>query len=145
MSSSPSDARRRSGLLQHFTPLDLSTDWDMLQVVKAKSVRSLVLTGKRDYLAHGLTFRKPCGVIELVGSRTGHRATTLLAVFTHHPDDGTIPGFSLPQGDALGTMLLRVDAFAGFLQLVSGPSVYFRLGGTGEDNAIASDAAMLQS
>lgn len=143
MSSAPIDARRR-GLLQQYVPLDLSTHWDVPQVVKAKSVRSLALGGTVDYVARGLTFEKPCGVIEIVGSRAGHCATTLLMVFSRHGGDG-IPRFTLDRGEALGTMVLPIEAFAGFLQLVSSPTLHFRLGGTGEANAVASDVTMLQA
>lgn len=123
--------------------MDLSADWKTPQVIKAKSVRSLALGGTMDHFAHGLRFNRPCGVIEIAGARTGHCATGLLMVFSKHASEG-IPGFLLREGDALGIMLHPAESFAGCLQIVSSPSLYFRLGGTGEDNAVATDITLLQ-
>lgn len=143
MSSVPYDARRR-GLLQQHTPLDLSANWDVPQVVKVRAVRSLVLSGDKDFTAHGMLFRRPVGVVEMVGTRVGNCPTTMLVVFTDHPDDG-IGRFRLERGEALGVLLLPVSAFSGFMHVAGGSSVYVRLGGTGADNAVANDATMLNA
>ena len=142
MYPSASDTCRRD-LLQQYVPLDLSADWKTPQVIKAKSVRSLVLGGMVDHFAHGLRFNRPCGVIEIAGARTDHCATGLLMVFSKYPSED-IPGFLLRQGEALGIILHPAESFAGCLHIANSPSLYFRLGGTGEDNAVANDITLLQ-
>ena len=142
MSSSASPDARRRALLQQHVPLDLSTNWAQPQVVRCKSIRTLALSGEADHVSHGFEFKRPLGVIELLGSRMGHCNTVLLAAFSDHPSED-IPGFSIRFGDAVGTLLLPASAFAAYLSIVNGPAVYLRIGGTGEHNAIASDAAML--
>lgn len=142
MSTPPYEARRR-GLMQQYMPLDLSTNWETPQVVRAKSVRSVALTGASTHSPYGLVLRNPFGIIELIGSRTGLYSTVMLAVFSPTIDE-TIPKFSIEGKTALGTMFLPVESFAGFLQIVSCSSVYFRMGGSGDDNAIANDSVMLQ-
>lgn len=141
--ASPSFDARRRGLLQQFVPLDLSTHWEVPQVVKAKSFRWLVLAGNSDFVAYDLSFRQPHGVIEITGTRAGNYATTLLAVFTSHRDED-VPRFVLGESHALGTLILSLEAFAGVVQMLGSPAVYIRLGGNGEHNAIASDLTLLQ-
>lgn len=143
MTNPPIDARRR-GLMQQYMPLDLSTNWEVPQVVRAKSVRTLVLSGSRDHETHGLLLRNPFGLIELIGSRSGLYSTIMLAVFGRHVGE-TGPKFAIQDNAALGIMYLPTESFAGFLQTVSGPAVYFRMGASGDANAIATDMIMLQS
>lgn len=130
--------------MQQYMPLDLSTNWEMPQVIRAKSIRTLVLSGTRDHETHGLLLRKPLGLIELIGSRSGLYSTIMLAVFGRHVGE-TPPKFAAQDGAALGIMHLPSESFAAFLQMVSGPSVYFRMGASGDANAIATDMIMLQS
>lgn len=134
---------RRRGLHQQFTPIDLSTDWTSPQVVRAKSIRSVALSGRSDFSIHGMVFPNPVAFIELVGSRKGACATILLVAFTSEPGVNAYD-FSTDTGDAIGTMVLPVEAVAGFFQIISAPTVYFRLGGDGSNNAVANDPAILQ-
>jgi hypothetical protein len=142
MSYVSSDPRRR-GLHQQFTPLDLSTDWSIPQVIRVKSMRTLALSGKCDFSVHGITFRNPMAIIQLVGSRKGACATILLVAFlSDHKEESC--GFSSDTGDALGTMVLPIEALSGVLHITSSPNVYFRMGGDGEHNAVANDPTILQ-
>ncbi|RYH21423.1 MAG: hypothetical protein EON54_25635 [Alcaligenaceae bacterium] len=112
--------------------------------MRAKSIRSAALSGKSDVTIHGITFPEPVAFIELIGSRKGACSTILLVAFTSKPGTDAFD-FSTDTGDAIGTMVLPVEAVAGFFQIISGPSVYFRLGGDGTKNAVANDPAILQS
>lgn len=129
--------------MQQYMPLDLSTNWEVPQVLRAKSVRTAVLSGTKDQVTHGLTLQNPLGLIELIGSRSGLYSTVMLAIFSLQVDK-SIAKFSIQDKTALGTMFLPIESFAGFLQIVSSPAVYFRMGASGDDNAIANDALMLQ-
>lgn len=134
---------RRRGLQQQFTPIDFSTDWATAQVVRAKSIRSAALSGQTDFSIRGMVFKNPIAFIELIGSRKGTCTPILLMAFSNTPGTENYD-FSVDSGDAIGTMVLPVEAVAGFFQIISAPNVYFRLGGNGAKNAVANEPAILQ-
>jgi hypothetical protein len=142
MSYLSTDPRRR-GLQQQFTPIDFSTDWTAAQVMRAKSIRFVALSGRTDFSIHGIDFENPVALIELVGSKKGPCSTMLLMAFASVPG-GSVYDFSVSTGDAIGTMVLPVEAMAGFFQIISAPNVYFRIGGDGSKNAVANEPAILQ-
>lgn len=139
MNYAKTDSRRR-GLHQEFSPLNLAYDWSTPNSIKAKSIRSIALSGVQDLILYDLVLTKPVGVIELVGSRAGTVSTVFLAVFSH--DIRSNPASFRLDGDyAIGTLGYPASMFAAVLQMVSLNSVYFRICSDAERNAISTEAS----
>lgn len=139
MNYARTDPRRR-GLHQEFSPLNLAYDWSAPHSFKAKSIRSVALSGLQDLNLYDLVLTKPVGVVELAGSRAGTVSTVFLAVFSHDIRSNTA-SFRLDSDYAIGTLGFPACMFAAVLQMVSLNNVYFRICSDAERNAISTEAS----
>jgi len=142
MSYSKDDPRRR-GLLQQYSPLELSVNWSKPQTFRVKSVRTVALAGTGRLSLQAFSLEQAVGCIELTGSKAGSVFTSLFIGFTLGPD-APAATFSLNADHAVGTMTLPASLFAAYLQLVSGPCAHFCIGGDGSCNAVGSDSYFLK-
>lgn len=124
-------------------PLILGTQWEGAVVIKLRSHRALALDGTSTFRFDDFEVPRATGFIELIGSRTGNAATSMLVGFS---DEENRPQstFALGNGCAVGTMVLAGQYFASWLDIAKGAGAHFRMGGRGQWNALASDAAFLQ-
>ncbi|MDP4078969.1 hypothetical protein, partial [Acidovorax sp. A1169] len=137
------DFVRPKGRLHPFSPLDLSTDWNRGAIVRAKTVRSAAFSGLHPHEHFGYEIERCTGLIELIGAKVGSTSTHLFIGFskaTQLPD----PTFEYGSGEAIGTLTLPPDQFSSMLFIAHSASVYFRMGGDGTWNAIATDASLLR-
>lgn len=139
MNYARTDPRRR-GLHQEFTALNLAYDWSTPNPFRAKTIRSVALSGLRDVNLYEIAMRKPVGVIELIGSRAGTVSTVMLVVFSND-EVGNIASFRIDRDYAVGTLSFPSSMFAGIVNLVSSTNVYFRICNDPECNAISTDAS----
>lgn len=143
MNYARTDPRRR-GLHQESSPLNLAYDWSTPNSVKAKSIRSIALSGLQDLILYDLVITKPVGVVELTGSRAGTVNTVFLAVFSHDIRSNAA-SFRLDSDYAMGTLGFPASMFAAVLQMVSLNNVYFRICSDAERNAVSTEASFAMS
>ena len=132
---------RRRGLMQEYAPITLAPDWHAPEFIRAKSIRSMALSGLQNLNLYNLEITKPLGIVELLGSRTGIVSTVMLVVFSCESESQEkMPSFHCDGEYAVGTLSFPVSMFSGILQLVSSPNVYFRIGYGADCNRISTDA-----
>lgn len=142
MENYPARSARHRGLMQQFTPLNLSTDWADYSVVKARGVRVVALSGQAPYSTNDYTVENAVGCIEITGGKVGVHGTMLLIGFTLDADPPP-PAFDIVSGDAIGMITLPAHCFAAYVAIANTTGAHFRLGGDGRLNALATDAASL--
>ncbi|WCM86506.1 hypothetical protein [Acidovorax sp. NCPPB 3576] len=142
MDNYPARSARHRGLMQQFTPLNLSTSWTEYTVVKARGVRIVALAGQAPYSANGYTVQNAVGCIEITGGKVGANGTMLMIGFTL---DAAVPppAFEILSGDAVGMMTLPAQCFAAYAAIANTIGAHFRIGADGLLNALATDAASL--
>lgn len=112
-------------------------------VCLVKAFRVIALSGKLEYREDGITVPEAGGVIELTGARTNGMLPTLWIGFT----DALVKSpfsFKVTELGAVGTLILPRASFAAYLALANTPHAYFRLGGNGALNALASERSVLE-
>jgi len=124
-------------------PQDFSHDWENYVTIKVKSVRAVALSGLHAFSQGSYSVAQATGFIELLGSRAGPLRTLLQIGFTNAAELPP-PGFGLYESIAIGTLTLPASCFGSVLQLVNNPAAHFRIGGDGRENAIATEAPLLQ-
>lgn len=133
---------RPRGKTHPFAPVDLSTDWQVGGIVKARAFR-VAAHGGHEACSNGVyTVERCVGSIELTGNKAGQTHTTLLIGFSLAPELPA-PSFSIESREAIGTLTLPAHLFGAFLAIVHAAPLYFRMGGDGACNAIANDATFL--
>ncbi len=142
MDNYPARSAKHRGLMQQFTPLNLSTDWAEYNVVKARGIRIVALSGQAAYSANGYTVQNAAGCIEITGGKVGVHGTMLMIGFTL---DAAVPppAFEILSGDAIGMMTLPAHCFAAYAAIANTTGAHFRIGADGMLNALATDAASL--
>lgn len=120
------------------------TGWDGYVPVKVKSFWSLALCGASSHQLPGLLCSEAVGVIRIVGGRTGQKLTSLWVGFSRS-EYLPAPRFSLEDEDAVGTLVLPEACFAPWLEVLKSSRAYFRIGGDGHGNALASEMNFLQA
>ncbi len=144
MGNYPQRTRQQKGLLQQFTPLDLSPSWERGEVIKVRGVRVIALSGHATYSDREYVIEQAVGCIEVIGNRVATRATVLLIGFTLAAD---IPPatFRMTEDEAIGTMTLPASCLSAYIMTANSPAAYFRMGGDGSLNALATDASSLRT
>ena len=139
----PLRTRQQKGLLQQFTPLDLSPTWDDGEVIKVRGVRVIALSGHATYSDRDYVLEQAVGCIEVIGNRVATRGTVLLIGFTLAT---TLPPatFAMAEDEAVGTMTLPASCLSAYIMMANSPAAYFRMGGDGSHNALATDASSLR-
>lgn len=122
--------------------LNLATQWQGPVIIKLRSYRALVLSGLETFRSDALEVPQATGFIELIGPRSGTAATSLLIGFSNQ-DLGPVGTFELRSNEAVGTLILPGKYFTSWLEIAKAPNAHFRIGGDGQRNALASDAALL--
>jgi hypothetical protein len=143
MGNYPQRTRQQKGLLQQFTPLDLSPTWDGGEVIKVRGVRVIALSGQATYSDRDYVLHQAVGCIEVIGNRVATRATVLLIGFSLAAD---LPAatFHMAEDEAIGTMTLPASCLSAYILMANSPAAYFRMGGDGSLNALATDASSLR-
>ena len=143
MGNYPLRTRQQKGLLQQFTPLDLSPTWDDGEVIKVRGVRVITLSGHATYSDRDYVLNQAVGCIEIIGNRVATRATVLLIGFTLAAE---LPAatFHIGEDEAVGTMTLPASCLGAYIMTANSPAAYFRMGGDGSLNALATDASSLR-
>lgn len=143
MGNYPLRNRQQKGLLQQFTPLDLSPTWDDGEVIKVRGVRVITLSGHATYCDRDYALDQAVGCIEVIGNRVATRGTVLLIGFTLA---ATLPAptFRMTDDEAIGTMTLPASCLSAYIMTANSPAAYFRMGGDGSLNALATDASSLR-
>lgn len=111
---------------------------------KVKVFRALGLAGGRPYCRDGFAVPEAIGAIEVVGSKAEGVPTTLRIVFSNARSLPP-PSFQSTLGEGVGTLALPAAAFGSYLALLQAPRAFFRTGGDGSRNALASEKSMLEA
>lgn len=122
----------------------VGADWGGYVPVKVKSFWSLALCGTASHQLPGLLFSQAVGAIRIVGARSGHTSTSLWIGFSRG-EELPAPQFSLESDDAVGAMVLPGGCFGAWLEVLKSPQAYFRIGGDGRGNALASELDFLEA
>lgn len=133
---------RPRGKTHPFAPVDLSTDWQVGGIIKARAFRVAAHAGHEACSNGVYTVERCVGSIELTGNKAGQTHTSLLIGFSL-ATDLPAPSFSIASREAIGTLTLPAHLFGAFLAIVHASPLYFRMGGDGYCNAIANDATFL--
>lgn len=110
---------------------------------KVKVFRAMGSAGARPYCRDGFEVTDAIGSIEVVGSKTDGVPTRLRIVFsTAKPLPA--PQFHASDKEAVGSLALPAAMFGTYLALLQAPRAFFRTGGDGQQNALASEKRMLE-